>query len=153
MDTIENLKAAAGAEGPIRAGEVLDEKSWEARPWHERRETPPDDQPFCDIAASQVLAQMAALGGEMPKEQSFLAQSGGELSAWRGEFSWGTAWAASRGSEFWAWASSGGSADARVEVAGSQELWDEDLALVVAGKLCGDEADLTNLGAEPASAQ
>ena len=79
MDTIENLKAAAGAEGPIRAGEVLDEKSWEARPWHERRETPPDDQPFCDIAASQVLAQMAALGGEMPKEQSFLAQSGGEL--------------------------------------------------------------------------
>lgn len=129
-------------EGPIRAGEVLDEPLWMPRPWTERREDNPDDQPFCDIAASQVLGQVVALGGEMPKEQSFFEQSGGSLMAWKGVFSWGVAWCASRDSEFWAWASSNGTADARVEVAGKQGLWDEDLALVVAGKLCGDEVDL-----------
>lgn len=121
---------------PILAGEVLDcpESSWRERPWELRREAGPDDQPFCDIAASHVLAKLAQRGESQPTAQRFL-ELPGNIQAWRAEFAWGQLWCASRGANFWAWASGESSDEARVEVAGQRSMWDDDLAVAVAATL------------------
>lgn len=111
----------------IHAGEVLDkaEGEWAERLWELRRNVPPNQQPFCDEAASHALAKLAQAGGSMPTKQAFV--SSGELLAWRGDFSWGQAWIAHRGNEFWAWAKGDGVSDARVEISGSVQQWDDEL--------------------------
>jgi hypothetical protein len=119
--------ARLGFSEPLRAADVLDlpRSEWSERPWFLRRDAGPDDQPFCDIAASQVLARLAEIGGPGPVEQEFLSAPGG-LVAWRGEFASSVAWCASRGDQFWAWASGDGTADARMEISGALGLWDAD---------------------------
>lgn len=116
------------AKRPLGANEVLDapESSWVERPWSERREAGPDEQPFCDIAASMTLAKLASAGGKMPMAQKFLRNA--DIVAWRATFDWGTAWCACRGNNFWAWASGDAVADSRAEIAGAIAQWDEDVA-------------------------
>lgn len=136
----ENKKGQSQA-SPIRAAEVLDapEQAWRERPWWTRREAGPEEAPFCDVAASQILARLARMGAEQPVSQRFL--SGPGLDAWSAEFGWGRAWCASRGGEFWAWAQGDGVSDARVEVAGSVGMWDEDLADAFAQSLAAGPVD------------
>lgn len=135
------MTSNAGRDASIRAGDVLDVPSgrWTARPWAARREAGPKDAAFCDVAASQALAKLAQAGGEQPGEQLFLAH--GDLRAWRGEFSWGVAWCASRGEEFWAWAQGDGTADARMEIAGPWTMWDDELAEIFANSLAAGPVD------------
>lgn len=135
------MKKKPSQASPIRAAEILDaaEESWQERPWSRRREASPGDEAFCDVAASQILACLARMGAAQPLSQRFLA--GPSLDAWTAEFSWGKAWCASRGGEFWAWAQGDGVRDARVEVAGSVGMWDEDLADAFAQSLAAGAVD------------
>jgi hypothetical protein len=111
----------------IHAGEVLDKKmsEWAQRSWEQRRNIPPNAQPFCDEAASHALAKLVQAGGAMPITQVFVTS--GDLLAWCGDFVWGKAWIANRDLEFWAWAKGDGVSDARVEISGSVSQWDDEL--------------------------
>lgn len=125
----------------IRATDVLDvpEATWQTRAWSERRELNPEHQAFCDVAASQALAIVSRLGGAQPDSQHFLHC--GTLDAWRGEFSWGRAWCASRAGEFWAWAQGDAVSDARIEIAGPLSMWDDELADIFAQSLSAGAVD------------
>jgi hypothetical protein len=127
--------------GPIHASEVLDipESGWIERPWSQRRDMEPGCEAFCDVASSQALACLARLEGCQPHKQRFVSNA--SVDAWVGEFNWGRAWCASRGGEFWAWAQGDGVKDARVEVAGSISMWDEDLAETFAQSLAAGAVD------------
>ena len=121
---------------PISAAEVLDcpPSRWRDRPWTLRRDAGPDDQPFCDIASSQILALLAARGALQPSAQRFV-ELPGNIQAWLGEFEWGHLWCASRGEHFWAWAQGQAADEARLEVAGPRSMWDADLAAAAAATL------------------